>query len=150
MAFLVTRHTTRQVLNRLRPAKTTSDPFPISPLVCTRMASLRFTGLTTSPFSSTRLINIQSTQSNFPYYRPFGPSLGQSYHGFLQSTYVVSVQRKTAHPVKLRARHLSHDARPAFAFLPCSQQLLSTSRWTYIIGTNLRRRSDSMLHQRGR
>jgi hypothetical protein len=47
----------------------------------------------------------------------------------------------------LWARHLSHDIRPVFAFSRCSQQKDKSSDLFANVGTNLRRRSDSMLQR---
>jgi len=55
-------------------------------------------------------------------------------------------QEKRESSRRFRARHLSHDARSAFAFSQCSQQTDKFETFANV-GTNLQRRSDSMLRR---
>jgi hypothetical protein len=77
----------------------------------------------------------QDSSDIFAFKRPFGPLSAKTAASqsdrpiFRISDFPISIHRfasttsqKRFHPERLKARHLSHDARPAFAFSLCSQQ----------------------------
>jgi len=131
-------------------ARATGGSFPITPQVRTRMASLRKLWSSTPPVNRF-IAKIQSAMYRLPSCRQSGQCpinnprylqltlrLGIRYQSNLTSIPIIptsskrvslsfnrhpqSISSETASSRGLRARHLSHNARPAFAFSRCSQR----------------------------
>jgi hypothetical protein len=156
-------------------AWTTDDAFPISPSVRTRMASLHTFRSNTLPIS--RIVAKIQSQRCIAFLLSTFWTLNRSTNGHPSMSFrshqnsdhlpsiailptssdeyrLPSIGIRNQLPAKhvssrrLWARHLSHDACSAFAFSRCSQPtVVHLSIDPTFVGTNLRRRSDSMLQR---